>query len=261
VRHHTSGGYTYTRMRSFSPANLDVATQTAVIGHSWEFVRNMRLESSLTLSEQASQQPTGDRQGLDTQTAALGLEVRVPISRTRRLTFSGNGGATRVQTLSAVTNAPIDYTTPSYAGSIRMDLGRTWAMSADFNRMVQMLEGLTLQSFVTTTASVWGGGSVGRRSVLSFTGLYSDGIAHPGESGTYDSFGAIAQWQFRISQCCSVITNYSRYQHTLSEVASVPIGFPRNTTNNSVRVGLTLWLPLFGTFPSDGQPQPQGSRD
>jgi hypothetical protein len=253
VRNHTSGGYLFSRTRSFSPANMDVADRTAHVGHSWNMLRNFLIDASLSFTQQTTEQTTGESQSLDTQTASLGIELRVPISRSRRMTFSVNGGATRVQTLSAVNQAPLEYTTPSGSGSVRMDIGRTWAVSGDVSRTVNMLEGVTPQSFITTAATVWAGGSLGQRAILSLNGTYSDGGSQPGEIGTFDSMGGTAQLEYRVSRCCTVVTSYGYYQHQLQQVANLPDGFPRSIENNSIRLGLTFWLPLYGTFPAEGR--------
>jgi hypothetical protein len=251
ARQVTNTSYTYSRMRSSGLGEMDTRDQTAVLGHSWNFLRNVGLEGSYSLSSQSGGNVTLGSRPLDTHTGSLGLEVRVPISRTRRMTFSGNAGATRVQTLSSTDNLPIEYVTPSGGGSARLDLGRTWALSADANRSVTMLEGLTLQSFVTTAVSVWTGGTIGTRASVSITGTYSEGTAHEGDTGSFSSIGGTAQLQYAVSRCCSMVTSYSYYEHKLLEVAAVPLGFPRNFERNAVRVGMTVWLPLFGTFPAD----------
>lgn len=251
VRHHTSSTHIYSRMRSFGPSDLGVQDNTTVLGHTWNFARNLGLEGSYSFSRQDAGQPNGSDQSLDTQTANVGLQLRVPISRTRRMTFSGSAGATRVRTFSVVRNAPLDYVTPSGAGSARMDLGRTWAVSADVSRTVTMLEGLTTQSFLTSYGSVWAGGSIGPRAMASLSGTYSAGSAHQGDAGSFRSVGGTGQLQYYVSRCCSVVTNYSFYEHQLREVAAVPAGFARTVDRNAVRVGMTLWLPLHGTFPGD----------
>jgi hypothetical protein len=251
VRHSTNASQVYSRMRSTGAGEMATNDFTTVLGHSWNFLRNVGLEGSYTFSNQNSgNNAVGDRP-LDTHTGSLGLEVRVPVSRTRRMTFSGHAGATRVQTLSSNDNLPLDYVTPSGGGSVRLDIGRTWALSADGSRTVTMLEGLTLQSFVTTAVSLWTGGTIGTRANVSITGTYSDGKAHEGDTGSFSSLGGTAQIQYAVSRCCSLVTSYSYYEHRILDVAAVPTGFPSDFTRNAVRVGMTVWLPLYGTFPAD----------
>jgi hypothetical protein len=252
ARHDTNVSQGYARTRSTGLGQLDSENLTTVVGHSWRFVRNVSMEGSYTHSKQSSGNVEFGDRPLTTDTASLGLELRVPISRTRRMTFSGNAGATHVQTFSSLDNTtPIDYTTPAGYGSVRLDVGRTWAVSADLSRSVQMLEGLTLQSFVTTAASLWTGGTIGSKSNISITGTFADGKPHEGDLGSFRAYGATAQIQYLLSRCCSLVTSYSYYQHDIRDVTAVPVGFPSTFERNTVRVGMSFWLPLFGTFPAD----------
>jgi hypothetical protein len=132
---------------------------------------------------------------------------------------------------------------------VRIDLGRTWAIAADARRQVSMLEGLTLQSFVTTAATLWVGGNLGNRTLVSWTGTHSRGASHAGESGAYSSAGMSAQAEYTVSRCCAILMNYSYYEHQVLDVAAVPVGFPTVYERNTARVGVTVWLPLYGTFP------------
>jgi hypothetical protein len=255
ARHHTNGGHTYARMRSYGLDHLGVVDNTSMLSHSWDFARNLGVEGSYSRSHQRALAVTGSSdQSLDTQTASMGVEIRIPVSRTRRISLSGSGGATQVRTFSVVENAPVEYVTPSGRVSVRMDVGRTWAVSTEVNRTVGMLEGLTRQSFVTTSGSLWTGGTLGRRAVVSVTGTYSDGASHAADTGSFSTLGGTAEVQYTVSRCCSVVTSYSFYQHRVVDVAAeVPAGFPRSIDRNAVRVGLSVMLPLYGTFPADGR--------
>ena len=89
------------------------------------------------------------------------------------------------------------------------------------------------------------------RANVSITGTYSDGKAHEGDTGSFSSLGGTAQIQYAVSRCCSLVTSYSYYEHRILDVAAVPTGFPSDFTRNAVRFGMTVWLPLYGTFPAD----------
>lgn len=250
-RHHTGATYTHLRSRSKSLENTGLEGQTVTLSHRWDFARNFGMDGSYSLAQQTGDQPSGPGLSLDTVTGTIGFELRVPVSPSRRLTFTGQGGATQVRTFSSATNGPIEYVMPSGSGSARMDLGRTWSVSSDVSRTVTTLEGLTRQSFVTSTGTLWLGGNVGRRTRVSVNGSYSTGAPHRGDTGSFRSVGGTAQLQYELSRCCAAVTSYSYYEHRVLEVAAVPTGFPRTVDRNAVRVGLSFWVPLHGTFPAD----------
>jgi hypothetical protein len=253
VRQRTNASHAYSRRRSYGWEALDIDDQRTVVGHSWAFVRNTSVMGAYTLSRQRAGNESVEIMPLDTQTASLGFELRVPVSRTRRMTFSGDAGATRVDTLTAEGHAPIQYTTPSGGGSVRIDLGRTWSVSSDYRREVTMLGGVTGQAFVTTTLTGWAGGQWGR-SLLSFTATHTDGGQQQGDVGSFRSLGAIAQMQYRMTRRVALVANYSYYEHDMRDVSAVPLGFPSTFERNAVRVGMTFWLPLYGAFPPDRPP-------
>ena len=247
--HATSASHTYQKMRSRGLGEMDTEQETITARHSWSFLRNVSLSGSAGLSRQEGGNATIGRRPLETQDGTLGLDVRVPISRTRRMTFSGNAGATHVRTYSTGDSSLISYATPSGGGSVRVDVGRTWAIAVDARRHVTMLEGLTLQSFVTTAATAWMGGNLGNRTLVSLTGTHSRGAPHVGDTGSFSSAGWSAQAEYTVSRCCALLANYSYYEHQVLDVAAVPVGFPTVYERNTARIGVTVWLPLYGTFP------------
>ncbi len=253
-RHNTSLSYAHTRARSTIFGDIPQVGHSATVSHRWAFARNIAVDGSYGESRQTSDASVefGRRSELETQVALIGFEVRVPVSLSRRLTFAVDAGATRVDTSAASDDAPIHYVTPSGSASVRLDLGRTWAASAQFNRVVSTLEGLR-HSFVTTTANYWLGGNIGRRSAVTVSGSAGSGAPHEGDLGSYRTLGGTAQVQYRVSQCCAVVTSYSYYEHRLRDLTAVPIGFPRTIDRSAVRVGMSFWLPLHGTFPVDGR--------
>ena len=247
--HSTGANHTYQKMRSRGLGEMETEQETISTRHSWSFLRNVSLAASAGMSRQNGGNLTIGRSQLETQDGSLGLDVRMPISRTRRMTFSGYAGATRVRTYSTADSRLIGYATPSGGGSVRVDIGRTWAISADASRHVGMLEGLTLQSFVTTATTLWAGGNIGTRTLVSLTGRHSRGAPHVGETGSFSSAGMWAQAEYTVSRCCALFANYSYYGHRLLDVAAVPVGFPTVYERNTARMGVTVWLPLYGTFP------------
>jgi hypothetical protein len=54
-----------------------------------------------------------------------------------------------------------------------------------------------------------------------------------------------------------VFGSYSYYNHRLRDLTNIPVGFPNRFNRNAVNVGVTIWLPLYGSFPA-GRPATTG---
>ena len=178
--------------------------------------------------------------------AELGYQHERQVSRTRRWSFSFGAGATHVETLRHLTHEPWIYVVPSGYGSTRIDIGRSWNVSADYRRSVTVLEGLTAASFVTDAALLRTGGFVGPRAELVFSAGYANGATAAADSfDTFDSYTASAQLRLIITGSLSAVVSQSYYTYALNGALNLPVGFPRQLDRNSVRVGLTFDLPLY----------------
>jgi hypothetical protein len=251
-RQRTNVGYGYTRQRVTADTNVNSQTHMAMFGHTLDFSRAIGGVFSYQRSSHSSEQARAQAavRPVDSHQGQLGVEIRKSVSPTRRLVFNAGVGALRVSTISELDQLPFEYVAPSgYAGA-RLDLGRTWAVTANFRRDVTVLEGLTQQSFLTDAGTVWLGGNLGRSWVLALTGGFSQGRPHEGEFGSYESRQATAQLQYELGRCCSALGSYSIYSHKLNDIAAVPAGFPNRFDRNSVSVGFIVWLPLYGSFPA-----------
>jgi hypothetical protein len=165
---------------------------------------------------------------------------------------------TSVRTPKALDTGEVNYRAPSGYATIRVDLWRTWAVAADWHRESTMINGLTRQSFLTSAFGLSLGGDIQRKVSLAVAATYFDGAPHQGDTGSFASLTSTAQAQYNVRRCCSIFSNYSYSKHDLRDVAAVPEGFPRHFKRNEARIGLTVWLPLYGTFPVDGRRAARG---
>jgi hypothetical protein len=242
-----------------NPRPTNSRSHGELVTHSWEVRRPFSLLLGYRYSNETSQVSQQPEHPTESHLATLGLEWRKRLSPRRTISFSGGSGAMHVQTISTVEDRPLDYVAPAIFGRARLDLARTWSISADARRDVTVLEGVTRQSFLTDMVSLWLGGYVGRTWAVAVNGSMSRGAPHEGESGAYQATTGTAQVQYAFSSCCSLIGNYTYYSHLLLDLASVPLGFPRRYERNALRVGMTLGLPLYGR--STGTRQPQTGRN
>ena len=248
VRHNTSAtvGYSDTRVTGLLTTNSQSHIET--LTHSWAFQRTMTMDLEYSYSDQAMEVGNQPARPNNSHAGRLGLEWRKRLSRTRTLAIGGASGAMLVRSISTFEERPLEYVAPSVSLRARVDLGRTWAIAADGDRNVTVLDGVTLQSFLTDVGSLWLGGRIGGAWQAALTGSFSRGAPHHGETGSYEAATVRAQLQYAMASCCAVLATYSYYSHLLHDIASLAPGFPNRSENNAVRVGMSFWLPLYGRF-------------
>jgi hypothetical protein len=258
TRQTLSGTFTYLSRRFLNDLGYDSDTRTADASYSWNLTRTAAIDTSYRYSRSSVEDPNGAPIPVKDQTIDGGLSYSRRLSPTRQIHFSGGGGATYVQTQEPLSLAPQEYWTPSGHGAVRVDLGRTWAVGIDYRRALSVLPGITLQSFASDGASVRANGQFGRRIEAVLSAGFSNGRAGYGEQpARYESYSGNAQLHFAFSRCCATTLNYDYYYYNLHQVVTVPTGIPNQYDRNSLRVGLSVWVPLLGVF-SGGERSPQG---
>jgi len=250
-RQRTAIGYDFSRRRFTGRGGLDSRTHGGRVSHTWEFLRIANARLAYQYSNEVIQQVQERDRPLQTHNADLGVEFRRRYSPTRTLVLSLGGGANHVRTRAATDERRLEYTVPSVYGTVRLDLARTWAMSADVRRSVSVLDGLSAQSFVTKVVALRTGGRItGDLSVALAVG-FSQGTAPAGQVGSFESLNGSLQFDYNVTRWCSLVTSYMYYDHLLRGLTGIPEGFPRRFDRNTVRVGMTIWLPLYGSFQSE----------
>jgi hypothetical protein len=247
-----TGGYSYTRHIYLDDLGYDDSTHSADAGYSWAFSRSGSLQASYQVS--AAQYtdrefgPGGDRPPLTNHGIELGGSYTRLVSRTRQLQLSGGGGSTYVEALLS-DGGRTNYWTPSGHAALRVDLGRSWALSAHYRRAVTVLQGVTLESFATDSASLGAGGILGHRIESTFSFAYSNGQAGSGDQpGRFVNYGWSTQLRYALARCCAASLNYNYSYYRLRDIAHLPVGLPAQSGGSGVRVGFSVWLPLYGSY-------------
>jgi hypothetical protein len=259
-RHRTSSSFGYQVVRM---NGLETTTNSRghgeLVSHYWGVRRTVALQMNYQHSHQSVESLTEPERPTDSHIGRLNLEWHKRLSRTRALSLGVGSGAMQISTVSVFDDQPFDYVAPSFSGRVRVDLGRTWSVSADASRDVTVLEGVTRQSFLTDVGTLWVGGNIGQSWVVALNGSFSHGNPHEGEDGSMESTMAVAQLQYVFATCCTLVSTYSRYTHFLRGLVNLAPGFPSRVERHSVRVGMTLSLPLYGR--SSGTQQFQTGRN
>ena len=196
---------------------------------------------------------------LNNHALQFGFSYTRDLSPTRQVRVSGSVGTAYVRTLSDIDRTPLEYWTPSGNASLRADVGRSWAISADYARAVSALQGVTLESFATDATSLRAEGLIGSRSEAVFSVGYSNGRSATGEyPSRFSSYGGSAQFRYAFARCCAASVGYHYYYYRLQEVAGLPSGLPTEDDAQALRFGVSFWVPFFRTYVDRGRSRPVG---
>jgi len=249
TRQMTNLGFAYARRTYLDELGFDSRTSSGSAGHDWLFSRNTSVRGTYRFSRTSFLDAGDSMHPLSDHTVESGLAHTRRLSPTREFYLAGGGGATYVETFNESNDAPLDYWTPSGYATLRLGVGRSWSVSADYRRGITVLQGVTLESFPTNAASVATYGNLGRRVDLTLQGAYSIGqTGDSASSSRFASYSGLARLRYALARCCAASVDYDYYYYRLQDVANVPLGVPNQFDRNSVRVGFVVWLPLYGSY-------------
>ena len=246
ARQSTSFSYSQGRIDySDSELGYDSRSRSANVDYTWRYSR----VAGMHMGYGGSWISFPDRDFSDTTTHSIdaGLDYNRRLSPTRQLALSGDVGAVYLRGISLTTGSLRGHWAPAARASARVDIGRSWALNGDYGRTVSVLDRISVQRFASDAFSVRAGGLIGQRFDTSVSGGLSRGRTPAAESrdGQYRSYTATAQVRWAVAQCCATAVSYSYYDYTLQNVVVLQ-GLPSHSQSNIFRVGVSVWLPLYG---------------
>lgn len=253
ARHSTGVGYSYSKHQYLDEVGFDTRTQGVFANYGWSIRRSMRLQATYNSTEIRIEDQDSDAGPATSHAGNIGFSYDRALSRTRRIGFTAGAGMAHVRDFGAFgggsSDEPQAHLTPGGYGSVRVDIGRTWALAANFNRALTVLDTVARQSFYANAAALQLGGLIGRRVDAAFSAAMANGrsVAGEGEGGRYGRFTGTAQMRWALSRCCATILSYDYYNYRLRNV-TLPEGYPATLDRNAIRVGFTVWLPLYGSY-------------
>lgn len=172
------------------------------------------------------------------------------LSATRQLTLGFQFGATYVESERVDDGERYQYWTPSGGASVALSLGQTWSTGANYSRRLNVLDGLTGQSYFTDSVTASLGGLLGRRVSLSLSAGYANGrtSAASGRDSTYSNYTGGVGVGIALSRHVQAVVDYYYYTYRYSNPGDLPPGFPARYDRNAVRIGISTWIPLIGTY-------------
>jgi hypothetical protein len=174
-----------------------------------------------------------------------GVDYHRPLSLSRRTRLDFSVG-------SAIVSAPDTLSsevTPQFrvvgTAALSHDIGRTWQAKLTYNRGAGFAGGFSEPVFSDAAVASLGG-FFSRRIDFSTQGGVSFGTAGQGliANSDFRTYTAVARLRTALTPVLAFFGEYFYYKHDLGAGVGLVPGIPLKMDQNSVRLGLTVWLPL-----------------
>jgi hypothetical protein len=175
----------------------------------------------------------------------IGVDYSRPLSKTRRTLIRFNLSTVMLDAPAWNTGSGDlrrQYRATADA-NVAHQFGRTWQTSGAFKRGVGYVEGFETP-VLTDGVSLITTGMLTRRMDLMVSGSYSVGepvIA--GQSSGFTTYAGDVRTRFALADKWAIYAEYTYYYYDFTR-GFVPVGVPPRVSRNSVRAGLTWWVPM-----------------
>lgn len=171
---------------------------------------------------------------------------RRQLSRTRTIAVSGGAGISQLNSLDPRLQTEFTARTPSASATVNLDLVRSWSVRADYRRGFGLLPGVSNQAFASHAAFFNVGGLLARRVDLAITGNLSQGRTETADasSGSQQQVMLTTQLRVALSERSAFLASYSHYHYSVRGLIDLAPGVPTEFNRHSVRVGVSLRMPL-----------------
>ena len=225
------------RTARFDDETMDSTAQDASARYSRRVSRYATMR--LGYGYQTVTHPTTHRGDLSLHNIDVGLGYSRPLSFSRRTTvgFSTGTGIARTATT-------VRYRLIADADA-HHEIGRTWLLRAAYRQGLQVVELYPEPLFgYTVRGSLIG--LLGTRSDVSIDVASSSGSFDSArESGGYGAYHGSARFRRALTRTLAAYVEYSYYQYTVADGPTLTPFASQPFERHGIRVGLTLWLPLF----------------
>jgi hypothetical protein len=245
-RFRSEAGYSFGRTTYDTASAFDTLTQRGFASMSRGLGRTSGLRASYSLVGDTYTLHDGGQSSMTNHTIDVGLEHRRNLSRSRRVTFGYGSGAIHVLTEDPTTHGTVQYWTPAGFGMVRLDLGRSWNVSADYRRDVTPLQGAVPEPFINNATTLRAGGTIARRFELVLMAAHSTGEAGGGGAGRQTSYVGASQLNVLVAPGLSALFSFNHYDYRLNNAAGATLGVPPAWQTTTLNAGLTWTLPIIG---------------
>jgi hypothetical protein len=123
-------------------------------------------------------------------------------------------------------------------------MGRSWSTSLGYHRGVDFigaLGDLVASDSLNTTLN----GYVNPRLQVWVTGMYSKGFIGTRHGEPLTTYSAVSRMQYALSRKFALELQYLYYFYEFGADVTPPAGVAQEMSRQSIRGGLTLWLPAL----------------
>ena len=226
---------------------LQSRTDFVVLTHAWDFHPTNGIDLTYRYNRNAQTLLDIIALPVETHTAEAQYRHERPLSPNRTVSFMLGAGVVGVGARSPLESSTFEDVLPTFSGLAQLRFLPNWGVSLSARRDITVLYGLSAEPFASDATTLTVDGTVGRRVTIGVTGGFSRGQASGPEDGDYDQTMVNAQLDYGFSPRVGLVVAYAYRTHEFRDVVT-PSSFPAEYGRHSVRVGLTMWLPLYGSF-------------
>lgn len=176
----------------------------------------------------------------------MGLEYSRALSRTRRSSFALTMGPALID--DTPSGSEPDSVRRHYrlraSAFLNRQIARTWSVQGGYQRGLGFIEGLEAPVYtdaLTTTVS----GFLNRRVDVSLMAAATAGdLLVAGAQSAFTTSTGTARWRVALGRTTAAYVEYMVYRYNFGQDVHLPPGVPPVMTRNSVRAGLTIWIPV-----------------
>jgi hypothetical protein len=252
LRHMTTARFDNRRIRQIEGPEIDAVDadwRHLFLEQSWTTRPGFSLIGGYRFDENRQELEGGDFPPIRYHTLDGGVRLEKRLSPTRRFGLTFRGGATRL--VDTAVALPIETLHPSVNISGDFATSRYWSMMADFSHGVMVLAGVSPLPVLNDNINVTFNGTPTRKLRYSIAAsvAHSDTlVTDPQLRNVTDVAGASGEIRYAMANWSALFATYAFYHHRIEDLSLLATGFPPRYDRHSVRVGVSFWLPLYGTF-------------
>jgi len=242
------GDYRDTRFARTIAGQRDITTAAM---HA-KFARSVSRNTDMTIAYRFTRGDFGYGAGTSTEHGIdWGLRNTRRLSATRRVSFDFSVGSSAVDMPAPLVasggesgNTDRLYRVTGTA-AFTYQFVRTWQAQADVRRGFEFIPELAVPVYTNGATAVVDGMLTDRLAFNSSAG-YSDGKSALTRSSSYTTYQGTARLKWMLTRAWAMYGEYQYYYYDLRGTLHLLPGVPPSLNRNSVRIGMTLWVPVVG---------------
>ncbi len=249
TKHTTTLQYDNRHVHQVNGGEIDGDWQHAMFDQAWLVGTGVSLVGGYQLEENRQRNAEVAEPTVRYQTLDGGLHVEKRISTTRRYDLIFRGGVTRL--IGSLATANTRKVLPSLLVSGQFATSRFWNMSAEITRDAMVLAGVSPVPVLNDNINVTFNGTPTRKlrySIATSVARANAATTDPSLDSVTAVAGVTGEVRYAMATWAAVFASYTFYHHRIRGEAVTATGFPSQYDRHAVRVGITLWAPLYGAF-------------